>query len=110
MSTTVGAILEAERESAKAAIGLALRQASLDPSKRGRQEPGRQEPGRQEPGRQERPDATVPSNPSPPTNVHAVGRVSHPAKPIQSVKSAIVPEPDQIQSAPPVRPTLPHQT
>jgi len=35
MSTTVGAILEAERESAKAAIGLALRQASLDPSKRG---------------------------------------------------------------------------
>jgi len=30
MSTTVGAILEAERESAKAAIGLALRQASLD--------------------------------------------------------------------------------
>ena len=63
MSTTVGAILEAERESAKAAIGLALRQASLDPSKRGRQEPGRQE----------RPDATVPSNPSPPTNVHAVG-------------------------------------
>jgi hypothetical protein len=37
MSTTVGAILEAERESAKAAIGLALRQASLDPSKRGRQ-------------------------------------------------------------------------
>jgi len=100
MSTTVGAILEAERESAKAAIGLALRQASLDPSKRGRQEPGRQE----------RPDATVPSNPSPPTNVHAVGRVSRPAKPIRSVKSAIVPEPDQIQSAPPVRPTLPHQT
>ena len=35
MSTTVGAILEAERESAKAAIGLALRQASLDPSKPG---------------------------------------------------------------------------
>ena len=53
MSTTVGAILEAERESAKAAIGLALRQASLD----------------------------LPSNPSPPANVHAVGRVSHPAKP-----------------------------
>ena len=90
MSTTVGAILEAERESAKAAIGLALRQASHK--------------------RQERPDATVPSNPSPPTNVHAVGRVSHPAKSIRSVKSAIVPEPDQIQSAPPVRPTLPHQT
>ena len=43
MSTTVGAILEPERESAKAAIGLALRQASLDPSKRGRQEQGRQE-------------------------------------------------------------------
>ena len=105
MSTTVGAILEAERESAKAEIGLALRQASLDPSKRGRQEPGRQEPGRQE-----RPDATVPSNPSPPTNVHAVGRVSHPAKPIRSVKSAIVPEPDQIQSAPPVRLDLPHRT
>jgi len=41
--------------------------------------------------------------------VRVVGR-SRPAKPIHSVKSKIVPEPDQIQSAPPVRPTLPHQT
>ena len=58
MSTTVRTMLEAERESAKAAIGLALRQASHK--------------------RQERPDATLPNNPSPPTDVHAVGRVSHP--------------------------------
>ena len=32
MSTTVGAILEPKRESAKAAIGLALRQASVSQS------------------------------------------------------------------------------
>jgi len=100
MSTTVGAILEPKRESAKAAIGLALRQASLDPSKRGVSGAGAS-------------GATGCNRAQqsfPPTNVHAVGRVSHPAKPIRSVKSAIVPEPDQIQSAPPVRPTLPHQT
>jgi hypothetical protein len=36
-------------------------------------------------------------------DVTMVGRVSRPAKPIQSVKSKIVPEPDQIQSAPPRR-------
>ena len=90
MSTTVRTMLEAERESAKAAIGLALRQASHK--------------------RQERPDATLPNNPSPPTDVHAVGRVSHPTKPIRSVKSEIVLEPDQIQSKPPVRSDLPHRT
>ena len=75
-----------------------------------RQEPMRQEP---EPGNR-RPDPHVAGGPI--TNnslgrpeVRVVGR-SRPAKPIHSVKSKIVPEPDQIQSAPPVRPTLPHQT
>ena len=100
MSTTVGAILEAERESAKAAIGLALAAGLAGP----------QQTGASGAGASGATDATVPSNPSPPTNVHAVGRVSHPAKPIRSVKFAIVPEPDQIQSAPPVRLDLPHRT
>jgi hypothetical protein len=36
----------------------------------------------------------------------AVGR-ARPAKPIQTVKSKIVPEPDQIQSKPPARQSRP---
>ena len=36
-----------------------------------------------------------------------VGRAPRPAKPIQSVKSKIVPEPDQIQSKPTRLPILP---
>jgi hypothetical protein len=47
-----------------------------------------------------RPDVTVVGRARPSTMAH----------PIRSAKSKIVPEPDQIQSAPPVRPTLPHQT
>jgi hypothetical protein len=39
-------------------------------------------------------------------DVHVVGR-ARAVKPIRSVKSQIVPEPDQIQSAPSVRPTRP---
>jgi hypothetical protein len=42
-------------------------------------------------------------------DVTAIGR-SRPTKPVQSGKSKIVPEPDQLQSEPPVRPTLPHRT
>jgi len=40
------------------------------------------------------------------------GRLAKPirSKPVQSMKSKIVPEPDQIQSAPPVRQDLPHRT
>jgi hypothetical protein len=36
-------------------------------------------------------------------DVHVIGRSPQPAKPIRSTKSQIVPEPDQIQSAPPRR-------
>ena len=47
-------------------------------------------------------------------SVHVVGRgrLAKPirSKPVQSMKSKIVPEPDQIQSAPPVRQDLPHRT
>jgi hypothetical protein len=35
--------------------------------------------------------------------VHVIGRSPQPSKPIRSTKSKIVPEPDQIQSAPPRR-------
>ena len=40
------------------------------------------------------------------------GRLAKPirSKPVQSMKSKIVPEPDQIQSEPPVRSDLPHRT
>ena len=51
----------------------------------------------------------VTNNPLGRAGVTMVGR-SRPTKPMQSGKSKIVPEPDQIQSAPPVRPTLPHRT
>ena len=36
-------------------------------------------------------------------SVHVIGRSPQPSKPVQSVKSRIVPEPDQIQSKPPGR-------
>jgi hypothetical protein len=103
-------------EGLRAAMQAAARQADL---RRGpvHQEPSavRQEPSvRQDSGAGSRPDphvAGVPiTNNSPGRpEVRVVGR-SRPANPIRSTKSAIVPEPDQIQSAPPVRPTLPHQT
>jgi hypothetical protein len=47
-------------------------------------------------------DNSDPSNPV----VRAVGR-ARPSKPIQTVKSKIVPEPDQIQSKPPTRQNRP---
>jgi hypothetical protein len=89
----------------------------------GRQEPGRQEPGRQEPGRQEpmhqepsasgnrRPDSSLSNHGAAggQSEVRGLGR-ARPAKPTRSTKSKIVPEPDQLQSEPPVRPTLPHRT
>ena len=40
-------------------------------------------------------------------DVRVVGRSPQPAKPIRWVKSRIVPEPDQIQSATPVRGEIP---
>jgi len=128
MSTVTRIILEAERESVKEFLGLvreeALRaamraaaQASLARKTTAlRQEPVHQEPVHQQPMRRE-PDPG--SHPDPSlvnhgasggrSEVRAVGR-ARPAKPIRSAKSAIVSEPDQVQSAPPVRPTLPHRT
>ena len=100
-------------EALRAALRASARQAD---SRREplRQEPMRQEPVHQNPGPGSHPDPHVAGGPI--TNnslgrpeVRVVGR-SRPAKPIRSTKSAVVPEPDQIQSAPPVRPTLPHQT
>jgi hypothetical protein len=46
---------------------------------------------------------------APSLRVHVVGRSPQPAKPIRSMKSRIVPEPDQIQSAPPVRREIPER-
>jgi hypothetical protein len=54
-------------------------------------------------------DAPIANNFSGRPDVHVVGRARL-AKPIRSVKSRIVPEPNQVQSAPPVRPALPHRT
>jgi hypothetical protein len=137
MNTFVEIVLEAERESVKELMGRmreeALRaamraaaQASLAQKTALRQEPGRQgsgrqEPGRQEPGRQNSEPRVADSgrvvrvggdfvyNNSGRPDVTMVGR-ARPTKPIQSVKSKIVPEPDQIQSARPVRPAPPHRT
>ena len=118
MSTVTRIILEAERESVKEFLGLvreeALRaamraalQASLARRTASRREPMRQEPT---PGNR-RPDPSLVNHGASDgrSEVRAVGR-ARPAKPIRSAKSAIVPEPDQVQSAPPVRPTLPHWT
>ena len=122
MSTVRQVIMEAETVSARefiravmgeeglrAAARAAARQAD---ARRGamRQEPlGRQEPAHQQPARQEPIGAPITNNSPGRPEVRVVGR-SRPAKPIRSAKSAIVPEPDQIQSAPPTRPTLPHRT
>jgi hypothetical protein len=131
MSVLIRTLLEAEtisaREYMRAAVmreeGLraamrAASQASLARKTALRQEPGRQEPGRQEPStprdpvsgnRHPDPSLTNHGAAGGRSEVRAVGR-ARPAKPIRSTKSAIVPEPDQIRSAPPVRPTLPHRT
>ena len=118
MSTVRQVIMEAEtvsaREFIRAVMGeeglrAAARQAD---ARRGamRQEPlGRQKPAHQQPARQEPIGAPINNNSPGRPEVRVVGR-SRPAKPIRSAKSAIVPEPDQIQSAPPTRPTLPHRT
>jgi hypothetical protein len=107
----------------------AAAQASLAQKTALRQAPGRQEPMQRGSGRQEPPSvhqrqepSSVSGNRRPDpsltnygaaggqSEVRAVGRARPATKPIRSAKSAIVPEPDQLQSAPPVRPTLPHRT
>jgi hypothetical protein len=96
----------------------AASQASLARKTALRQEPvqrgsGRQEPAHQEPdlaplgvadsGRVVRVGGDLITNNTPGRpDITSVGR-ARPTKPIQSVKSKIVPEPDQIQSAPPGR-------
>ena len=103
MSTVTRIILEAEatsaREAMRAAMQAAARQAD---SRRG---PVGQEPLRQEPDPGSHPDPHVSgvpiSNNSPGRpDVHVVGRSPRSTKPIRSVKSRIVPEPDQVQSGP----------
>ena len=114
MSTVRQIILDAERVSARefiremlgeeglrAAAQAAARQAD---ARRGAM---RQEPAHREPSMRQEPIGTPITNNSPGRpEVRVVGR-SRPAKPIQSVKSRIVPEPDQIQSAPPRRRSSP---
>jgi hypothetical protein len=76
-------------EALRAALRASARQADS------RREPLRQEPMRQEPVHQK----PVPVD-ALPSEVRVVGRSPQPAKPIRSVKSGIVPEPDQVQSKP----------
>jgi len=123
MSTVTRIMLEAEAASGREAMRAAMREEGLRAAMQtaARQADSRRGPVHQEPGPgSRRPDPRVGagssmsgpiSNNSPGRpDVTMVGRSPRPAKPIQSVKSRIVPEPYQIQSAPPVRPTLPHQT
>ena len=117
MSFLTKVMLEAEGDSAmdfmravmgKEGLRVAM-QAALTRQADSRRGPVHQEPG---PGSR-RPDPRVGagssmsgpiSNNSPGRpDVTMVGRSPRPAKPIQSVKSRIVPEPYQIQSAPPRR-------
>jgi len=77
--------------------------AHQDPSSPVRQEPVRQDPEPRvaDSGRVVRVGGDLITNNSPGRpDITAIGR-SRPTKPMQSGKSKIVPEPDQIQSAPP---------
>ena len=89
MSTVVKLILEAEAASAMDFMRAAMRE-----------EGARRADSRREPSVPI--GAPIANNSPGRPDVSMVGR-SRPAKPIQSVKSKIVPEPDQIQSAPPRR-------
>ena len=97
MSTVVKLILEAEAASAMDFMRAAMREEGL---RAAMQAAARRADSRRE---QSVPIGAPIANNSPGRpDVSMVGR-SRPAKPIQSVKSKIVPEPDQIQSAPPRR-------
>jgi hypothetical protein len=124
MSVLTRTLLEAETISAREYMRAAMREEGLRAAMRAasqaslarrtalRQEPAHQEPGHQEPtpdNRRPDPSLTNHGAAGGRSEVRAVGR-ARPAKPIRSAKSAIVPEPDQLQSEPPVRPTLPHRT
>ena len=116
MSTLTRIMLEAEAASGREAMRAAMREERLRAAMQAaaRQADSRRGPVHQEPGPgSRRPDPRVGagssmsgpiSNNSPGRpDVTMVGRSPRPAKPIQSVKSRIVPEPYQIQSAPPRR-------
>ena len=116
MSFLTKVMLEAEDTSAREAMRAAMREEGLRAAMQtaARQADSRRGPVHQEPGPgSRRPDPRVGagssmsgpiSNNSPGRpDVTMVGRSPRPAKPIQSVKSRIVPEPYQIQSAPPHR-------
>ena len=109
MSTVRQVIMEAETVSAREFIRAVMGEEGLRAA--ARQADARRGAMRREPlGRRQEPIGAPITNNSPGRpEVRVVGR-SRPAKPIRSAKSAIVPEPDQIQSAPPTRPTLPHRT
>ena len=119
MSTVTRIMLEAEAASGREAMRAAMREERLRAAMQAaaRQADSRRGPVHQEPGPgSRRPDPRVGagssmsgpiSNNSPGRpDVTMVGRSPRPAKPIQSVKSRIVPEPYQIQSAPPRRSSL----
>ena len=116
MSFLTKVMLEAEDTSAREAMRAAMREEGLRAAMQAaaRQADSRRGLVHQEPGPgSRRPDPRVGagssmsgpiSNNSPGRpDVTMVGRSPRPAKPIQSVKSRIVPEPYQIQSAPPHR-------
>ena len=102
MSTVRQVIMEAETVSAREFIRAVMGEEGLRAA-------ARQADARRGAMRQEPIGAPITNNSPGRPEVRVVGR-SRPAKPIRSAKSAIVPEPDQIQSAPPTRPTLPHRT
>jgi hypothetical protein len=107
MSLLTRIIMEAERISAlefireeglRAVMQAAARQANM------RREPTRQEPAPAGPARVGTP---ITDNPAGQPVVSVVGRATRPTKPIRSTKSTVVPEPDQLQSAPPTRRSSP---
>ena len=113
MSTVTRIMLEAETASAMDFMRAVMGEEGLRVAMQAaaRQTASRRGPVHQEPGPgSRRPDPRVGagssmsgpiSNNSPGRpDVTMVGRSPRPAKPIQSVKSRIVPEPDQIQSKP----------
>ena len=104
MSTITRVIIEAETVSAREFIRAVMGEEGLRAAMQAaaRQADSRRGPVRQEPGHQ-KPASVEPL----PSEVRTVGRSPRSTKPIRSTKSTIVPDPDQLQSAPPVRREIP---
>ena len=99
MSTVVKLILEAEAASAMDFMRAAMREEGL---RAAMQAAARRADSRREPSVPI--GAPIANNSPGRPEVRVVGRSPQPARPIRhSMKSRIVPEPDQIQSAPPRR-------